>query len=59
MRLAIDAVLAAGAAVALLVLSPGVAIAAIVALLVLLLGVVSFGVEAVVVRRRARRRSPY
>lgn len=54
--LAIDAVLAAALAAAVLVLSPGVALAAVIALLVLVLGGISFGVEAVVVRRRARRR---
>jgi drug/metabolite transporter (DMT)-like permease len=57
-RLATDAVLAGALAVALLVLSPGVAMAAIIALLVLLLCAVSFGVDSLVVRRRARRRSP-
>jgi hypothetical protein len=56
-RLATDVVLAAALAVALLVLSPGVAMAAIVALLVLLLCAVSFSLDALVVRRWARRRS--
>ena len=58
MRIATDLVLAAALAVALLVISPGVAMAAIVALLVVLLCAVSFGVDAVVVRHRARRRDP-
>jgi hypothetical protein len=53
---ATDAVLAAGLAALVLVLSSGVALAAVIALVVLALGLVSFGVEAVVLRRRGRRR---
>jgi hypothetical protein len=53
--LVVDAVLTAALAAAVLLLSPGVALAAVIALLVVVLCGISFGVEALVVRRRARR----
>jgi hypothetical protein len=54
--LATDVGLAAALAAAVLVLSPGVALAAVIALLVLSVCAVSFGLEPLVARRRRSRR---
>jgi hypothetical protein len=54
--LTIDALIAAVVAVVALIVSPGVALTAVIALLVLLFCAISFGVEALAVRRRGRHR---
>jgi hypothetical protein len=51
---AIDAIAAAALAAVVLIVSPGIALAAVIAIVVLVACGLSFGVQALVVRRRRR-----